>query len=208
MSEREVLPMFPLGLVALPGGVVPLRLFEPRYLQLHRDLLTGSGEFGILLIERGVAEAQGGEYFSVGTVVQLAGHDTLEDDTVVIVSVGTERFRIIEWLEDDPYPRAVVDRLPPVVVSDGATEAVESCIALFTRVRALASELGADVGAEEPYFADNGAATLYDVARMSPIQDLDRQRILEADRLIDAADILRDGLEGVAQDLEALLGEG
>ncbi|HUF97989.1 MAG TPA: LON peptidase substrate-binding domain-containing protein, partial [Ilumatobacter sp.] len=57
------LPMFPLGSVVLPGGQLPLHIFEPRYRQLVQDLLAsdeGSLEFGTVMIERG-REVGGGD---------------------------------------------------------------------------------------------------------------------------------------------------
>ncbi len=50
-----LLPMFPLGMVLLPGAVLPLHVFEPRYRQMVFDLLEGDDvpEFGQVLITRG-----------------------------------------------------------------------------------------------------------------------------------------------------------
>ncbi|MEC8953734.1 MAG: LON peptidase substrate-binding domain-containing protein, partial [Actinomycetota bacterium] len=51
--------MFPLGMVLVPSGVLPLRVFEPRYRHMLEDLLPGNREFGVVLIERG-SEVGGG----------------------------------------------------------------------------------------------------------------------------------------------------
>ena len=51
------LPMFPLGSVLLPGAVLPLHVFEPRYRQLVKDCLAGEPEFGVALIDRGARSA-------------------------------------------------------------------------------------------------------------------------------------------------------
>ena len=62
-AAMAVLPMFPLGTVLLPGGVLPLHVFEPRYRQLVIDCLaddTGEPEFGVTMIERG-SEVGGGD---------------------------------------------------------------------------------------------------------------------------------------------------
>lgn len=198
----ETLPMFPLGLVAFPGSVIPLRLFEPRYLAMHRDLLEGSGEFGIVLIERGVAEAEGGEHFTVGSVVRVVATSDLEDDTVVLVAVGTERLRVRSWLPDDPYPRAEIERLADPVVDDDLPDLVDRCRTLLTKALALASELGADIGELQPELSADPVAAMYEIARMAPIQEIDQQRILQADRATDAAAILLDELGGVIALLE------
>jgi Lon protease-like protein len=200
--------MFPLGLVAFPGSVIPLRLFEPRYLALYDDLVEGSGEFGIVLIERGVAEAGGGDHFATGTLVKMAGSARLDDGTVMIVAVGVDRFKVDRWLDDDPYPLAVVDLLAPATVSDGATEIVDDCRTLLVRVLALASELGADVGATEVEVSSDPTAAVYEISRIAPIQELDQQRILEQASIDDAAMILREELLGLIDLLTIQLGDG
>ena len=60
LLTMAVLPMFPLGTVLLPGAVLPLHVFEPRYRQLVQDCLAGEPEFGVVLIERG-SEVGGGD---------------------------------------------------------------------------------------------------------------------------------------------------
>ena len=63
--------MFPLGTVLFPTGVLPLRVFEPRYRHMLDDLLPGTREFGVVLIERG-SEVGGGEVRSgVGTIARI-----------------------------------------------------------------------------------------------------------------------------------------
>jgi Lon protease-like protein len=207
-SPIATLPMFPLGLVAFPGSVIPLRLFEPRYLALYDDLVAGSGEFGIVLIERGVAEAGGGEHFRTGTLVKMAGSSRLEDGSVVIVAVGVERLRVDRWLEDDPYPIAVVDVLSPASVPDTAAGMVNECRTLLIRVLALASELGADVGTGEIELSADPTTAIYEMARLAPLQELDQQRILEQESIEEAAGILRGELTGLIDLLTLQLGEG
>ena len=63
--------MFPLGTVLFPSGVLPLRVFEPRYRDMLEDLLSGNREFGVVLIERG-SEVGGGEVRSgIGTMARI-----------------------------------------------------------------------------------------------------------------------------------------
>lgn len=204
----EALPMFPLGLVAFPGSVIPLRLFEPRYLRLHADLMEGSGEFGIVLIERGVAEAGGGQHFGVGSVVRVVATGPLEDDTIMVIAVGIERLRVVRWLPDDPYPMAEVERLPAPSPGVDLPTIVDRCRSRLTRTLALASELGADIGDLEPELSDDPIDALYEMARLAPIQELDQQRILASEVASDAASILEEELAGVIAMLELQLGGG
>ncbi len=200
--------MFPLGLVAFPGSVIPLRLFEPRYLRLHSDLMQGSGEFGIVLIERGVAEAGGGHHFDVGSVVKTVATSPLEDGTVMLIAVGLQRLRVVRWLPDDPYPIAEIERLPAPSPDPELAPIVDRCRGRLTRTLALASELGADIGDLEPELSSDPVAAVYEMARIAPIQELDQQRILGSDVASDAATILEEELGGVIAMLELQLGSG
>jgi hypothetical protein len=112
-SEAAVtrLAMFPLGTVLVPTEVLPLHIFEPRYRQMIADLAGGpwspeGAELGIVLISRG-SEVGGGETReTVGTVAHLLEATALPDGRWLILVVGTRRFRVVDWLPDDPYPLA------------------------------------------------------------------------------------------------------
>jgi Lon protease-like protein len=100
--------MFPLGTVLLPFAHLPLHIFEPRYRALVKDVLAGDGEFGVVLIERGQEVGGGDVRFGVGTVAKVLQTAELPDGRWLLDAVGTERFRVTEWLPDDPYPLAMV----------------------------------------------------------------------------------------------------
>src|SRR5438105_15818760 len=105
------LPMFPLGTVLLPSAHLPLHIFEPGYRALVKDVLAGDGEFGVVLIERGREVGGGDARFGVGTVARILQTAELPDGRWLVDAVGTERFRVTEWLPEDPYPLALVEAL-------------------------------------------------------------------------------------------------
>lgn len=112
MSNAYELPMFPLGSVLFTSMMLPLHLFEPRYRQLAVDVLSGDREFGVVLIERG-SEVGGGEVrCEVGTVAQVIEEHEFDDGRWALGAVGTRRIKVVEWLDDDPYPKALVIDLP------------------------------------------------------------------------------------------------
>ena len=116
MKDRSrLLPMFPLGTVALPWTVMPLHIFEERYRALMRDLTDGTldpPEFGIVLIERGSEVGGGDQRSGIGTVVRLVNHRQFDDGRWLVLATGTGRVRIENWLPDAPYPRAEVEDWP------------------------------------------------------------------------------------------------
>src|SRR5581483_10007082 len=102
-AESTVLPMFPLGTVLFPYLVLPLHVFEPRYRAMTRACLDGGGEFGTVLIERGHEVGGGDTRFAVGTVARIVEAAEFDYGRWALVTVGTRRITVEEWLPDDPY---------------------------------------------------------------------------------------------------------
>lgn len=216
-----VLPMFPLGSVLLPGAVLPLLVFEPRYRALLRDCLAAeTPDFGVVLIERG-SEVGGGEHRSmIGAVARMIQVAELDDGRFAVVCVGTRRIRVNAWLPDDPYPLADVDEWPDDWPEDWRDD-LESAATLLpqladlrARVRracALAGELGDGVFGDRLFgdgaagdtddVSDDPLVASYQLAALAPIGPADRFALLRAAG--PAARIAR--LDEVMHDLEALL---
>jgi Lon protease-like protein len=91
--------------------VLPLRLFEPRYLQLYADIIDTSREFGVVLIERGTESRDDATTFDIGCVASIVGSGVNDDGSIGLITVGRQRIRVHEWLDPGPYPRAMVDDL-------------------------------------------------------------------------------------------------
>src|SRR4051794_2814499 len=165
-----VRPMFPLGSVLLPGMVLPLHVFEPRYRALVRDCLDGDREFGVALIERG-SEVGGGDIRAMaGTIAEILQAEEFDDGRWALVAVGTRRVRVQGWLPDDPYPVAEVDDWPDVPPRDlaDADEAYRDRVAALRRVLALAVELGAEA---DPMveLSDDPVAGSYQIGVLAPL---------------------------------------
>jgi uncharacterized protein len=91
MSGRLEIPLFPLQTVLFPGGPLPLRIFEPRYVDMiSRCLKTGIG-FGVVLIRAG-AETGPASTHDIGTMASIVDWDQLNDGTLGVVVLGGARF--------------------------------------------------------------------------------------------------------------------
>jgi Lon protease-like protein len=173
-------PMFPLGTVLFPTAVLPLHVFEPRYRQLVADCTAGDGAFGVVLIERGSEVGGGDVRTDVGTVAQIAEARELADGRFLVAAVGTARVRVTEWLDDDPYPRAVVDEWPdadlegPVPAFEGLTDT----LGRFRRVLGLRAELGEPAPPATSEVADDPVLASYQMAALAPFGPADQQRLL------------------------------
>ena len=186
--------MFPLGTVLLPGGFLPLHVFEPRYRVLVHDCLHGTPEFGVALIERGSEVGGGDSRFDVGCIARIVEASETPDGRWALGTVGTRRVRVGAWLDDDPYPRAEVEDWPDD--PEGAEQADEVW-AHLRRVLALAAEVGERVppaAAVEP--VEDAVASSYQLASLVPVGPLDRLALLAAPtvgtRLGLAAELLAD----------------
>jgi len=97
----KTIPLFPLPLVLFPGGKLPLRIFEPRYLDLVRRSLGEDKGFGIVMLEGQELESTGDQVLSqlvsrVGTFVKIVDFDQLANGLLTIMVEGEETFRIAE----------------------------------------------------------------------------------------------------------------
>jgi Lon protease-like protein len=198
-----VIPMFPLGTVLLPGGVLPLHVFEPRYRQLVIDCLaddSGEPEFGVALIERGSEVGGGDQRAAVGVVARMVQVEPLPDGRYALVTVGTRRIRVNAWLPDDPYPLADVDEwrdLDPD--APGLPERVAAATDRLGEVLELAARL-ADVP-RELQISDDPLVASYHLAGLAPLGPADRYRLLCAASPAERLDLLAECLD----DVEAML---
>ncbi len=187
-------PMFPLGSGLLPSAVLPLHIFEDRYRVMIRRVLDGDREFGVALIERG-KETGGGEVrATTATIAQVIDAAEFDDGRWAIAAVGTRRVRVLDWLPDDPHPRAIVDDWPDEPGDDVSPGQLDELIGRLKRVLGLVAELGHDVDID-PDLASDPALTGYQIGALAPLGDFDRQRVLTAPTVSARIVMLGDMLE-------------
>ena len=90
------LPLFPLKTVLFPDGVLPLRVFETRYVDMIRERMKSGLPFGVVAIRSGSEVGQAAEPYHVGTLAHIAEWDMPEFGVLLLSTRGGERFRIIE----------------------------------------------------------------------------------------------------------------
>lgn len=176
----EPLPIFPLESVLVPGALLPLRVFEPRYQALLRDI-ADDPEFGSVLIERGSEVGGGDARLPIGTIGQIVSTSPRSTHTDIVI-VGTQRFTVIEWLDDDPYPRAnvsIIDEPGSEPEDHGRVEAVKR------QWEAVNDELVAMKRSPLPSLdevAEDPALFSFQAAALAPMGPLDRYQIVQARR--------------------------
>jgi hypothetical protein len=183
----QEIPLFPLGTVLFPGGPLPLRIFEARYVDLvSRCLRDGSG-FGVVLIREG-AEAGGPALtFDVGTYARIVDFSRQDDGLLGIRAQGERRFRILERRRArDGLNVADVEWLPGDRVVPLPAEFAD----LGPALEAVLEQVG------EPYASlerrlDDAAWVAGRLAEIIPIPPGHKQHCLELDDPVERLRFLR-----------------
>jgi hypothetical protein len=198
----ELIPLFPLGHVLLPGMPLPLHVFEPRYRQLLADVdegARGAGSFGVVALRSGTEAmtphtvTDGPDLEGLGTVAEIIEVESHEDGTSDLLAVGSRRFRIDRVLtEGKPYVRAEVEFLaePDGALTPELADRARDLMGVFdTTLMRLA---GRGTGPELPGDANQLS---YHVAARLPLLPAERQELLAdettAERLARVARLLR-----------------
>ena len=185
-ADDDLLALFPLSTVVLyPGIDTPLHLFEPRYRRMAADVLDGDRRLGMVAVRPDHMHAMADDppVFDVGCAGDIASAKRRPDGRYDIVLHGTHRFRIVEEAPRPPgrpYRVARVERL-----AEQRSEAdVEPLAVLRVRVIEI---LGTAPGAAAPpaFEAIDDLALVGTLARALPLAPVERQELLEIDRLID-----------------------
>lgn len=178
----ETLPLFPLGTVLYPGLLLPLNIFEERYRRLVRDLLDGPEprRFGVIAIRKGRETGVDGisALHEVGCTATLREVAEQQDGGFHLVTVGTDRFRLMSLDGSLPYLQGEVELLEEQVGDEAAAGLAAQAVQRGFRgyVEALASRESAEITA--PELPDEPLLLSYLVAA-SMILDLpDRQQLL------------------------------
>jgi Lon protease-like protein len=135
------LPLFPLPAVLVPGLVMPLVLFEPKYLQLAENLSELEGSEQFFGIVKSIPNLAGDGEISInttGTIAQVQSLELQADGKWDMVVVGGRRFRILELHQDMPYLTADIELLPDDDLNQPVTtQVIEATLEAFDNYRTL-----------------------------------------------------------------------
>jgi Lon protease-like protein len=143
-------PLFPLGLVVLPGEAVPLHIFEERYKTMIDDCRERDSEFGVVwLADDGLHEV--GCACRIDEVLEV-----LEDGRINLLARGTRPLRVVERQSHLPYPAGVVEFLTDIHEQLDAT--------LLARTQGVYAELVHKATDKRPDADLLAALSAYDMA--------------------------------------------
>jgi uncharacterized protein len=166
--------LFPLQTVLFPGGRLPLRVFEPRYLDMVSRCLKDGEGFGVCLISEG-SETGSARSQAVGTLAQIGDWSTGEDGLLNILAVGERRFRVqAVRTQHDGLIRATVDWIE----AEPAQPLPESARPLAQLLRQIIEQVAnRDAGAPTEF--EDASWVGYRLAELLPISLKQRQYLLE-----------------------------
>ena len=176
------LPIFPLGTVLFPGGALPLRVFEARYLDMVRDCMQRGSPFGVCLIVKGREVGEAAEHEPVGCLATITDWDMQQLGLLQIRTRGERRFRITaRRVQADGLIRAEAQPIEPED-DQPVPQRFAACASLVRRIveDLVEKEPGAlnrMVG--EPYLYDSASWVSNRLSEFLPIPARAKQKLME-----------------------------
>ncbi len=120
------LPLFPLSSVVMPGGLMPLRIFEPRYIDMVGNCFKTDTGFGVCLIKEGGEIGEPSVPYPVGTLARIVDFDQGADGLLQITAKGDQEFRVLTHAANDAKliiaEVELLDERPPTPMSKQAED--------------------------------------------------------------------------------------
>ena len=176
----DTLPVFPLsGALLLPRGVLPLNIFEPRYLSMFRDAMKGAKAIGI--VQPRDADADPSPLYAVGCVGRIGDYRETGDGRIIVALTGVTRFGIVRELDVTTRYRQVVpdytrfagDLDEPRAVAAASRADLEARLRTYLDDQGLSADWDAVAGADDE-------SLITTLSAVCPFEPIERQALLEA----------------------------
>ena len=117
--DKIYIPLFPLDVVLFPDGVLPLRIFEPRYLDMVSDCMKSESGIGVILIKEGKEAGRAAKTYDTGTLSYISYWHKRNNGMLGITLTGKQRFRVLSTeVKANQLTVAEVELLPNTIISD------------------------------------------------------------------------------------------
>lgn len=180
-------PLFPLHTVLYPHGRLPLRIFEPRYVDMVSECMkTGTG-FGVCLIKQGAETGPAATCFNTGTYAEIIDFSRQENGLLTITIQGKRRFSVLRTeVRSNNLLTGDIDWTD----SDGAGDSPEDYRPLRELYLHIVNNYET-LYSHEDHEAVSPALLSYRLAEFLPIDNSARQEILETDAVEDRLELIR-----------------
>lgn len=191
MSSNPViadLPLFPLHTVLFPGGLLPLKIFEARYLDMARECLREKTPFGVCLLKSGHEIASPGDPSvpeSVGCLAEITECDVDTYGLLLVQARGTERFRLLSHRVE---PSNLLVGMAETIGEDQPLQGVEAlakfgaCAEVLERIiDTIKARDPQNLPFAEPFLFDDPSWVSNRLSEILPIPMRARQKLMELD---------------------------
>ncbi|MGV3626077.1 MAG: LON peptidase substrate-binding domain-containing protein [Betaproteobacteria bacterium] len=173
MSAPDVIPLFPLGTVLFPGGLLPLKVFEQRYVDMTKACLRDNTPFGVCLIREGHEVGQPAAPHAIGCLAHIAQWDVPHPNLFAVLARGSTRFRVLDTtVAGNGLIAARIETLPEPAQADSMDRACQEVLRLAIE-RAGVESVPGPVQLDDPLWVS------YRLAEILPISSPDKQALLE-----------------------------
>ncbi|HWI81361.1 LON peptidase substrate-binding domain-containing protein [Ramlibacter sp.] len=195
----QSLPLFPLGAVLFPGGLLPLRIFEVRYLDMIGRCRRAGAPFGVVCLTQGSEVRQPGRseaFCQVGTLATITHLETPQPGLMMVRASGTQRFRITRrdqlrhglWVGD-------VERLPDDRAVPIPTDLQPTADALRKLIESLQQKtVGSELPLQPPWRLDECGWVANRWCELLPLPNTVKQRLMELDNPLVRLELVSDVL--------------
>ena len=173
----EEIALFPLNTVLFPGGLLPLRIFEPRYVDMVGGCMREDAEFGVVLIVQGTDTSSVVSIAGMGTSARVVDFQTQTDGLLGLLCRGERRFRVAQRrLQDDGLNRATVEWMQDAALTPLDPQ-FQPLVSVLRKVMARLANIGRFL---EPNYEDASWVS-HRLAEFLPLEPPWQQRLLEID---------------------------
>ena len=166
--------LFPLNTVLFPASLLPLRLFEQRYLDMAAHCMKASEPFGICLIDVGNESGEVAQPHAVGTLAEITDWEMEQLGILQITALGGKRFRILSLAHG---PNKSLNAKVEIIPHNGPCPLPADKQRVLPLLRRIIKDLGARI--PEPHRFDDAEWISYRITEILPIQNLAKQKLLE-----------------------------
>ncbi len=187
------IPLFPMNMVLFPGGILPLKIFEARYLDMISECLRSGQQFGVCLISSGKEVGGSAECYEIGTLAKIVDWDRRDDGLLEIVVEGKQRFRLLEQRE---RPNHLAEGDVQLIDDDDCEELPVQYQLLSDLLRQIAEKFELSFKTDHEKF-ENAVWVGYRLSEVLPLESEEKQALLEIDNPVNRLQQIQDVIEDV-----------
>ena len=175
MSNEDNCPIFPLRTILFPDSKLPLRIFEPRYIDMVSKCMKDSLEFGVVL-SRESNDPKMFETYSIGTMAKIIDWEQGNDGLLGITTIGTNKFKLLGMnKQEDGLNIGDVE----IIQREGDFKPTENFSNLVSLLKAILDDINLYNDDEKKF--ESASWVSFRFAEILPLKLEDKQKCLEID---------------------------